>query len=105
MTENIDNMYYIGKTKAPLIDRMEYHLHSKIQLYCDRHFSDVGFRNVNVEIIDVANNDAELSIKEKQHIETHYQNDKLHMLNRYKELRKKKNNDNDNEITNLESEC
>ena len=94
MSENIDNMYYIGKTKAPLIKRMNYHRHTKgeTQLYCDIHFADVGFRNVTVDIIDVANNDEELDTKEKEHIKTHYETDKLHMLNRYGELRKKKSN-------------
>ena len=61
MSENIEGKVYIGKTKRPLQERINGHRSSK--QYADKHFSNVGWNNVLVEIIDTANNDEELSKK------------------------------------------
>ena len=57
----MEGKIYIGKTKRPLQERMKNHRHS--QQYADRPFSDVGWNNVTVEIIDTANSDEELCKK------------------------------------------
>ena len=62
MSESVEGKVYIGKTKRPLQERMNCHRSSR--QYADKHFSNVGWNNVTVEIIDTANNDVELSKKE-----------------------------------------
>ena len=76
MSENIEGKVYIGKTKRPLQERINGHRSSK--QYADKHFSNVGWNNVLVEIIDTANND-ELSKKEYIKINECY-TDKKHLL-------------------------
>ena len=69
MSESIDNKFYIGKTKQPLRIRMNGN-RSSGDIFCpaDKHFADVGWRNVTVEIIDTANDEKELLFKEREHI-------------------------------------
>ena len=56
MSENIENKFYIGKTKQPLKDRMNSHINGSHDcIRADKHFADVGWRNITVEIIDTAN--------------------------------------------------
>ena len=80
MSENIKGKIYIGKTKLPLKDRMKGHRYS--QLYADKHFSDVGWNNVTVEIIDTANSDEELSRKENLKISEYYKDNPNIILNK-----------------------
>ena len=81
MTESIENKFYIGKTKQPIKVRMNSHRHGGHEcVTADNHFADVGWRNVTVEIIDSADNEDELKIKEEQHIRT---NACELMLNKY----------------------
>ena len=69
MTENVENKFYIGKTRNPLNERMNGHRHGDHgETSADTHFSNVGWNNVTVEIIDAANDEEELSIKEQEHI-------------------------------------
>jgi len=69
MYESIENKFYIGKTKQPLKERMNGHKHGGSScLSADNHFANVGWNNVTVEIIDVANDENELKIKEEEHI-------------------------------------
>ena len=64
MHENIKNKYYISKTLIPIHYRMSQHQISPIQ-HSDKHFSNVGWNNVTVDIIDTSNNNEELTEKEK----------------------------------------
>ena len=81
MTESVENKFYIGKTKNPLKDRMSGHRHGDHgEKSADRHFSDVGWNNVTVEIIDTANDDEELKVKEAEQI---FKNRSPLMLNKY----------------------
>ena len=66
MHESVENKFYIGKTKKPLTERMQTHRTGRLS--ADIHFGNVGWNNVSVEIIDVANNDEELAKKEEEHI-------------------------------------
>ena len=77
MSENIEGKVYIGKTKRPLQERINGHRSPK--QYADKHFSNVGWNNVLVEIIDTANDDEELSKKEYIKINECY-TDKKHLL-------------------------
>ena len=67
MRENIENQYYIGKTSIPIHDRMSKHQNSPIQ-HSDKHFANVGWNNVTVDIIDTSDNNEELTEKEKYYI-------------------------------------
>ncbi len=80
MSESVEGKIYIGKTKRPLQERMNCHRSSK--QYADKHFSNVGWNNVTVEIIDSANNDEELSKKESIKITEIFTNKKHLLLNR-----------------------
>lgn len=79
MIESVEGKIYIGKTKRPLQERMKNHRYS--QQYADRHFSDVGWNNVTVEIIDTANSDEELCKKEQIKITEYFTNHKQLLLN------------------------
>jgi len=69
MSECIKNKFYIGKTKQSLKDRMNGHRHGGHScVSADNHFADIGWRNVTVEIIDQANNDDELILREEEQI-------------------------------------
>jgi len=80
MSECIEGKIYIGKTKRPIRDRMNNHRSS--QQYADKHFSNVGWNNVVVEIIDTANDENELNRKEFIKINEYYKNHKSSLLNR-----------------------
>ena len=80
MSESVEGKVYIGKTKRPLQERMNCHRSSR--QYADKHFSNVGWNNVTVEIIDTANNDVELSKKEYIKITDCYTDKKHLLLNR-----------------------
>ena len=80
MSESVEGKVYIGKTKRPLQERMNCHRSSR--QYADKHFSNVGWNNVTVEIIDTANNDEELSKKEYVKINDCYTDKKHLLLNR-----------------------
>ena len=80
MMESVEGKIYIGKTKKPLQERMDNHRRS--QLYADKHFSNVGWNNVTVEIIDIANNDEESAKKENIRISECYKNNKNLLLNK-----------------------
>ena len=80
MTECIENKFYIGKTKQPLKDRMNGHRHGHECIKADNHFADVGWRNVTVDIIEVANSEQELKLKEEEQIKKHASE---LMLNKY----------------------
>ena len=80
MAESVEGKIYIGKTKKPLQERMNNH-HSS-QQYADKHFSNVGWNNVTVEIIDTANNDEELCKKEHLRITEYFVQNKNLLLNR-----------------------
>ena len=67
MHENIENKYYIGKTSLSIHDRMSKHQNSPIQ-HSDKHFANVGWNDVTVDIIDTANSNEELTEKEKYYI-------------------------------------
>ena len=83
MSESIDNKFYIGKTKQSLKDRMNGHRHGgHACIQADNHFADVGWRNVIVEIVDTANDEEELDIKEIEHITKHFKENKHNMLNK-----------------------
>ena len=72
MTEFVENKFYIGKTKKPLKDRMNGHRHGDHgEKSADTHFSNVGWNNVIVEIIDTANSEEELKMKEEEQITKH----------------------------------
>ena len=81
ISETIENKFYIGKTKLSLKDRINVHRYSR--QHCDVYFSDVGWNNVVVEIIDSANNEEELSIKEQEHIIKHKTKCKDLLLNKH----------------------
>lgn len=80
MSESVEGKIYIGKTKRPLRERMNGHRNSR--QYSDKHFSDVGWNNVTVEIIDTANDDNELTMKENMRINEYYNKYKMLLLNR-----------------------
>jgi hypothetical protein len=80
MTESVDGKMYIGKTKRPLHERMRDHRNSK--QHADKHFSNVGWNNVTVEIIDTANSDEELHQKESIRILEYYQSNRELLLNK-----------------------
>ena len=81
MIESVENKFYIGKTRNPLKERMNGHRHGNHgEKSADRHFSDVGWNNVTVEIIDTANDDEELKVKETEQI---IKNRSPLMLNKY----------------------
>ena len=80
MSENVEGKIYIGKTKCPLKERMKGHRYGKMP--CDKHFSNVGWNNVTVEIIDTANSDAELLVRENKKISEYYGNNKVNLLNK-----------------------
>ena len=79
-SETIKGMFYIGKTKRSLKERMNNH--KSCQSYSSKYFADVGWDNVIVEIIDVANDEKELSIKEVYHIIKNLKENKDNILNR-----------------------
>ena len=70
MSENIENKFYIGKTKQSLKDRMKAHRKGDNDdcTSADTHFSNVGWSNVTVEIIDVCNDEVTLIQKEYDYI-------------------------------------
>ncbi len=69
MTETVENKFYIGKTKNPLKERMNGHRHGNHgEKSADTHFSNVGWNNVTVEIVDIANSEEELKAKEEEQI-------------------------------------
>ena len=80
MSENVEGKIYIGKTKCPLKERMKGHRYGKMP--CDQHFSNIGWNNVTVEIIDTANSDAELLVRENKKISEYYGNNKVNLLNK-----------------------
>ena len=69
MSESIENKFYIGMTKTPLKERMNGHRYGNhgLKSACT-HFSNVGWNNVTVEIIDTANSEEELRSKEEKQI-------------------------------------
>ena len=81
ISESIDGMLYIGKTKQPLRQRMYQHQKNP-QLKSDEHFANVGWDNVVVDIIDVANDDNALHLKETEHIMQHSKLYKNSLLNK-----------------------
>lgn len=66
MSESIENKYYYGKTHQPLHLRMKQHQEGK--LACDVHFSNVGFNNVTVEIVEPAKNEEDMNMLEQKYI-------------------------------------
>ena len=84
MSENIENKFYIGKTKQPLKERMNGHRHGGHDcVSADNHFSDVGWNNVTVEIIDFANDDLDLALKEQENIIKFTKENGDKILNKY----------------------
>ena len=69
ISENISNKYYIGKTKRPIDERIQFHMIGDLK--CDLFFGGVGWNNCICEIIDYANNSEELSEKEIMWIKKH----------------------------------
>jgi hypothetical protein len=67
MTENVNNKIYIGSTYYPLKQRMSNHRTSQSKV--DNYFSNMGWNNVFVEIIDYAIDSIEMKRKENEHIE------------------------------------
>ena len=61
--------FMLEKQKKNLKERMNGHKHGDHgEKSADSHFADVGWRNVTVEIIDTANDEQELALKEREHI-------------------------------------
>ena len=56
--------------------------HRSSQQYADKHFSNVGWNNVTVEIIDTANSDEELSKKEHMKITEFFSYNRDLLLNK-----------------------
>ena len=70
MSENVENKFYIGKTRQPLNDRMKGHrkCDNDDSTSADTHFSNIGWNNVTCQIIDVCNDEIELIQKEYDYI-------------------------------------
>ena len=70
MSENIENKFYIGKTKQSLKDRMKSHRRcdNDDSTSADTHFSNIGWNNVTVQVIDVCNDEIDLIQKEYDYI-------------------------------------
>ena len=82
MLDTINNKVYIGSTFYPLKARMGTHKNSKAKV--DEYFSNVGWDNVIVEIIDTANDINEMKIKENEYIERSKLNNSVNLLNKNK---------------------
>ena len=76
ITESINNKIYIGSTFQPLKHRMS--LHKCCHNDLSKYFSDIGWNNTTVEIIDTANDKTEMKRKEDECIkECRINNSKL----------------------------
>jgi len=81
MEEIINNKIYIGSTSNSLKSRMNNHMHSHNKV--DTYFSNIGWSNVTVQIIDTAGDKTEMKKKENLNIEN-YKNMKSDLLNKNK---------------------
>ena len=81
MEENVNNKIYIGSTSYPLKCRMNSHKQSHNKV--DRYFSEIGWNNVTVQIIDSASDKTEMKKKENMNIEN-YKNVHSNLLNKNK---------------------
>ena len=79
MTECIENKFYIGKSKTPLKERMNHHMRNSLD--CDKHFSNIGWNNVTVEIIEACYDENDMNKKEKFHIQKYFNSDFDKILN------------------------
>ena len=70
ISENIENKFYIGKTKQSLKDRMKSHRRcdNDDSTSADTHFSNIGWNNVECKIIDVCKDEIDLIQKEYDYI-------------------------------------
>ena len=62
ISENIENKFYIGKTKQSLKDRMKSHRRcdNDESTSADAHFSNIEWDNVTVQVIDVCKDEIDL---------------------------------------------
>ena len=79
ISEKIENKFYIGKTKQPLKERIKQH--KSARTIANKHFSNIGWDITTVEIIDYANDDWMLCVKEAEQIQKGYRENKNNILN------------------------
>ena len=67
MTDDINKKIYIGSTSYPIKHRMGGHKYS--HNFVDSYFSNIGWNNITVEIIDSGDDIESMKKKENEHIE------------------------------------
>ena len=82
MEENVNNKVYIGSTSYPIKHRMSQHKQATNKV--DSYFSDIGWDNVSVSIVDTANDKVEMKKKENEHIQLYKSMDQDKLLNKNK---------------------